>query len=266
MNHNKSYPDHESFTIFVSELAKLEKRYLSKQASIQPTEPQFTNQTLLKHIKYFGTPDQYLDFPSYRRDYYAKAGVSPEKTIKQMCMDYLKSIAWVYEYYVNGLPSWTYYYGWHYAPLMVDLVETMKEIPKQDWISFYQFDKGKPSLPFVQLLCVLPPTSADLLPKPFRSLMTSPKSPLVKSGMYSTDFVIDYEGKIKEHMGIAILPFVNVHEVIKAYEPIAKHLKYKYVRNSVGKNAKFVYDSHYQAKFIGEYGNIDPLYVKKILL
>lgn len=253
---------HKGFTAFVEELARQEVVYIADQARIPPTDPRFKNVTLLQNMTTKG-----LKMGSYRKDYYKKAGidVEDESQVKRLCMDYLRTNAWVFKYYVHGLPSWRHFYPWHYAPLMGDLLETMENATQKELESIYEFEPDTPSLPFVQLLSVLPPSSAHLLPVPFHKLFLE-NSVLSKAGFYPKTFEIDYEGKTKEHMGVALLPFVNIEEVIKAYTPIAAKLKNEYVRNSVGRPELFLYDASYTASYTSDYGNIPKMHVKKIVL
>lgn len=259
---------HTGFTRFVEELARRENIYIEDQDRIPPTDPRFANQTLKKHMH-----SGKLDMSSYRLDYYAKMGIKNEgnqvefdSKIKGLCLDYLKSMAWVFDYYVHGLPSWRHYYPWHYAPLMSDLAFVMGSISPEEIAALYEFESDEPSLPFVQLLSVLPPSSAHLLPKPFHSLLTSPDSPLFRKGFYPSNFHIDYEGKTKEHMGVALLPFVNIDDVIEAYTPIANTLKNVYTRNVIKRPEMFVYDPQYLASYKSDYGNIARMRVRKFVL
>ena len=252
---NGNQINRQGFLAFVSYLATGEERLILEQAKITPVDPRFKNETLIKNV---------LDFKGYRSAYYAKAGALDEQSIKRLCKDFLRSTTWVYLYYVSGLPSWKDYYPWHYAPLMVDLTNTLKEMTPLEFESLHIFEKGVASVPFVQLLCVLPPASKNLLPPPFRPLFTDPQSPLVKAGYYPETFEIDYEGKIKEFMGVALLPFVNVDVVQAAYQPIADSLRKTYVRNSVGRNERFVYDPLYEANYRSDYGKITSMHVRKL--
>lgn len=263
---------HAGFTRFIEELARREIIYISDQARIPPADPRFKNETLLRHITWPGgapgAGNPKLNMKDYRMDYYRKAGIdaSKETEVKRMCIDYLRSISWVFKYYVHGLPSWRHFYSWHYAPLMGDLAQVMQTATDDEIKELYTFPADKPSLPFVQLLSVLPPSSAHLLPGPFHKLLQSPESDLVKKGFYPSSFQIDYEGKTKEHFGIALLPFVNVDDVVTAYQPIADKLKNTYTRNSIGRPEMFVYDPEYLASYKSDYGDIPELKVRKFVL
>lgn len=266
--------NHQGFTRFVEELARREHAYILDQATPKPDrqgkflEPKFTNHTLLKHISET-QGKKVLDMQGYRIDYYKKAGIDfsdgiGDEGVKKMCLDYLRAIAWVYKYYIVTLPSWRDFYAWHYAPLMYDLVQVMRDATPEDLKFIYEFNvPDKPPLPFVQLLSVLPPASASLLPAPLRKLLCSESSDLVKLGYYPSSFKTDLEGKTKEHMGVVLLPFVDIGEIEKAYAPVAATLKNRYVRNTVGRPEIFEYDETYTAKYTSDYGNIPLLHVRK---
>jgi len=278
--------DLRGFKAFVGEIAKSEEKFLKLQIS-RPVKPRygaaplgeaFKNVTLSDCITKTLIPgskevEYYLDMEMYRQRYYKKCGFPEtpgdkkfDKSLKIMCHDYLKSFIWVFKYYVHGLASWRWAYEHHYAPLMVDFNNYLQSLNEDEFESISKFDLQTPSLPFEQLLSVLPPPSSKLLPKPYRSLMTNPKSPLVKLGYYPSDFKVDYEGKIKEHEGIVLLPFVNYDNIHKYYtkttERSVKNPE-KYTRNILGKTALFRYDGGYTAQFTSKMGNIDRLHIRK---
>ena len=206
--------DVDGFTQFVVAIAAEEPWFLEQQASRKMPSSKFVNHTLLQCVR-----QGKLDYAAYRTAYYEKAGGSSPQKIDEMCRDYLQGILWVCAYYFHGVPSWEWCYTWHYAPLLGDLARYLlakgfDEIPL--------FSKGEPSVPFVQLLSVLPPQSASLLPASYRGLMQSSSSPLVVQGVYPESFSVDYEGKTKEHMGVAILSFVDRKMVIDAYNTVPR--------------------------------------------
>ncbi|MFW5895635.1 MAG: hypothetical protein ACOCT9_02705 [archaeon] len=268
----------DGFRPFVAELAKWEEKYLIEQVTTtdpkkQPPEPEYRNETLLKNIssKTAGTAIKYtLNFKGYQRDYYAKAGIDIDKEPKKvmdMCADYLRSFIWIIKYYIQGLPSWRWAYRHHYAPLMRDFNSYISSLTEKDVEGLSSFKLQKPSLPFEQLLSVLPPPSADLLPTAYRKLMLDPDSKLVQLGYYPNifDFHIDYEGKLKEFQGVAILPFVDYKEIHQSYLHITECCVDdidKYARNKKGKTRVYWYDKNYLASFTSDMGNIENLQIK----
>jgi 5'-3' exonuclease len=281
--------DHGAFTAFVSEVAKREKEYLlSQKNAILPTkkifndkmnlmtevpDERFRDTTLLSHIKQtkFGDEIVYdFDFEGFRRDYYHKAGVNSrrQEEVKKMCLNYVRTIAWVFEYYIEGLPSWEFFYEYHYPPLMTDLSKVMKEDEGGLFSSgvAYKFTMGEPSVPFVQLLTVLPTESVMLLPRPLRSLLLDHTSPLVRAGYYPEQFKIDYAGKYKEFMGVVILPFVPIDVVREVYEKERHKLTQRYVRNTLSQPELFKYDPSYRATYESDYGNIGVMHIRKTLI
>jgi 5'-3' exoribonuclease 1 len=252
--------DYVNFTSFIKALASYEPDFLLSQANASVKDISFTNHTLLRHV-YETSERSTLDYAGYRKDYYQKSGIEMdipqgEQDVMRMCADYITTIAWVFDYYVNGLPSWTHFYNWHYPPLMKDLEIYMGMQPKVP-----VFAKDQPSLPFVQLLCVLPRTSYHLLPKPYHLLLTSDDSPLVREGYYPKKFEIDYEGKTAKHFGIAKLPFVDVTKVNDIYRKVIT--KNRYERNELGYGERFVYDAQYSASYHTDYGVLEKMHVRK---
>lgn len=273
----------EGFQLFIQEIAKSEDKFLLDQITTKnhkklPPEPKFVNKTLKDAITetlHPGNkdPDYHLNMVAYRKGYYAKCFNTEyessdfEGKLKKMCEDYLRSFVWVFWYYVRGLPAWRWAYEHHYAPLMADFNRYLQSLTDKDMTRITSFKMQSASFPFEQLLSVLPPSSANLLPSVYGRLMTSPKSPLVKEGYYPMDFKIDYEGKLKEYQGIALLPFVNYNEVHKNYEKMKKCcVKQKYIRNQRGRPVYFIYDVNYHTRFTSRMGNILHNQVRRIPL
>lgn len=76
------------------------------------------------------------------------------------------------------------------------------------------FSRGRPFRPYEQLLAVMPPASASLLPPAFRWLMTDARSPIVD--FYPEKFDVDMEGKRAEWEGIVKVPFVSEARLLEA--------------------------------------------------
>jgi len=277
----------DDFRSFVGILAQLEPEYLAAEVkNFEEWNPMpgddgqvvdkemFRNATLEKH---YDRKSNQLDYDSFRISYLQKVGIADEsgrvsKTkIKEWCHDYIKTLIWVFQYYTKGLPSWEWYYPYHYPPLMADLAEYVDDVTAflptevvKNTRELYAFDRGEPSLPFVQLLSILPSTASENLPPAYRHLMTSALSPLVEAGYYpAPPYKVDYEGKRKAHAGIVLIKHVDdVGAVRKAYSSVAKRDPNDYARNQLNKSKKFVRELEEPYRYDGDYGTVRECYVK----
>lgn len=91
-------------------------------------------------------------------------------TLKEVVKEYTEGLCWILLYYYSGVPSWTWFYPYHYSPCASDL----KDIDQLQ----VKFQEGIPFEPFDLLLAVLPPTSAEALPCAYRKLITDGNSEL----------------------------------------------------------------------------------------
>eukprot|EP00547_Thalassionema_nitzschioides_P005996 CAMPEP_0194204872 /NCGR_PEP_ID=MMETSP0156-20130528/4284_1 /TAXON_ID=33649 /ORGANISM="Thalassionema nitzschioides, Strain L26-B" /LENGTH=697 /DNA_ID=CAMNT_0038930999 /DNA_START=211 /DNA_END=2304 /DNA_ORIENTATION=+ len=126
--------------------------------------------------------------------------------------DYLEGLHWVLNYYHRGCMSWDWFFPHLYAPLSTDMVN-LDEFYEDDCPSnergfkAWKFDKGTPFPSLGQLLSVLPPQSADLLPKPIGQMMLEPFSPIIQ--YYPADFESDPNGKRQLWEAIVKIPFID---------------------------------------------------------
>ena len=87
------------------------------------------------------------------------------KEINDICTRYLNTIEWNLEYYVSGTRNWEQHYPYLHAPTITDLHKCLVNYtPKV-------FAIDQPKTPFEQLMCVLPPSSRDVIPKAINQLM-----------------------------------------------------------------------------------------------
>ena len=98
---------------------------------------------------------------------------------------YIEALRWVCAYYYKGVPSWSWFYPFHYSPFFTDLI-----VPEEEP---QEFERGTPFRPFQQLMAVLPPKTCNALPKFLHYIMLDIKSPIID--YYPSDFVIDLVGK-----------------------------------------------------------------------
>jgi 5'-3' exoribonuclease 2 len=167
----------------------------------------------------------------YEERYYEqKFGVAPDNIEfrHEVARHYAEGLCWVLEYYMQGCPSWTWYFPYHYAPFAADFVGIDKLDPLK------MFTKGTPFHPYEQLMGVLPAASNHAIPEPYRILMSDPDSPILD--FYPEDFVIDLNGKKFAWQGTAILPFIDSDRLLEAmktkYEELTDDEK---KRNEFGK-------------------------------
>lgn len=143
----------------------------------------------------------------YRTHYYqTKFGFDPQQhpeRIRQLAQDYVLGLFWCLEYYHHGVKSWDWFYPHLYAPLASDLVNLMDlkyEFPSSD---------SKPFTPLMQLLSVLPPQSAKLLPPSYAQVMTNELK-----YAYPTTFKTDPNGKLQPWEAIVLIPFIDEDKLI----------------------------------------------------
>ncbi|KAH6632947.1 XRN 5'-3' exonuclease N-terminus-domain-containing protein [Boeremia exigua] len=149
--------------------------------------------------------------PGYEERYYQqKFHVAPDDIAfrNKVARQYAEGLCWVLAYYMQGCPSWTWYFPHHYAPFAADFVGLEDMDPKA------LFEKGTPFHPYEQLMGVLPAASNHAIPEPFRVLMEDPDSPIVD--FYPEDFPIDLNGKKFAWQGVAVLPFIDEKRLLAA--------------------------------------------------
>ena len=173
------------------------------------------------------------------RYYFEKLNMTPVSIAEHKALRkaYVEGLMWCLAYYYRGCISWGWFFPYHYGPMLSDLTnlpELFGEI---------SFELGEPLLPFEQLMGCLPPASATLVPKPYRILMTSLQSPIIR--FYPENFEVDMNGKKNPWEGVNILPFIDV-KLLK--DSIAKHCPPSTLtpdersRNAVGKVYMYTFD------------------------
>lgn len=181
------------------------------------------------------------DHKDYKATYYrTKFGLDPESpedsmVIRHAAESFFEGMVWCFKYYYEGVPSWTWFYPFHYAPMVSDMVN-LTEIQ-------VHFHKGSPFKPFTQLLSCLPPPSANFLPKCYRELMTSSSSPVID--LYPEEFEADLNGKRNPWEAVNLLPFIDsdrLEEAVRIHCPESKLTAAEIARNKVGKEYIFKHD------------------------
>ena len=153
-------------------------------------------------------------------------GCLTEEDIFIACMKFIDGLQWVLTYYTRGTPysHWRWLYPYHHAPFLTDLAahcdryyewndlrprkSADKAIIKQVMNPYDIRSKdNRPYPPLLQLLSVLPPKGAYLLPSPIAAVMRT---------------LVDMDGKRKEHEGVAVLPVLDYAELEKEYAKVVE--------------------------------------------
>ncbi|KAH0791998.1 XRN 5'-3' exonuclease N-terminus family protein [Histomonas meleagridis] len=154
--------------------------------------------------------------------------------VPKVVTEYAKGMVWILNYYLHGVPSWNWYYPYHYAPLASDF-DTIDLDPKN-----FQFELSEPFKPLEQLMAVLPPQSAHCLPPVMKYLMTDPKSELHE--FYPTKFTVDLGGSTATWHGVVHVPFIDEVKMKKVLEKSDLSLTADEIkRNTFGKTKIFVH-------------------------
>jgi 5'-3' exonuclease len=245
-----------------------------------------------------GEMEYILNSETYRFEYYKKkfhmnvTDYEPYmKFCDSVCLEYIKTFVWVFRYYCNGtIPTftpifnnkedeederwknsaksnWRYFYPYHYPPFMHDLCDffrymsgTVKVI---DYDALTTFEVDRPSEPFLQLLCVLPPNKRRLLPEKFRRVFEILEVNGTFKGMENIS--VDCEGLPYSYMGIYPIPFCDIKTIEMLYEMIKQESDVRYDVNKLIDNYySFVYNKKYPNRYESDYGTIDVCNVVKI--
>lgn len=154
-----------------------------------------------------GEVDLRLGHAGFRQRYYQKVfqGSFTEQQVQEMVFEYFRGVHFVSQYYKTGLASWTWHFPYHYAPLACDLANASGIATG--------FTLGKPVSPLVQLMCVLPPSSAHCLPTAAARLMIEDTSPI--KDQYPDTFKLDPNGKpcSLAWLWISLLPFADFTKI-----------------------------------------------------
>jgi len=155
--------------ILFTELAKLEKEKLLHEYFVRDkfdkrqwpsTTPEEKEQIVLNIPVMFRAEEKYIcpQEPGWETRYYKSLLHNVEK--KEIVMNYLEGLEWVYKYYSVGCPDWKWKYHYHYPPLCKDVVPFIPHFETD----FIEPNQSRAFLPELQLSYVLPKSQLHLLP------------------------------------------------------------------------------------------------------
>ena len=133
-------------------------------------------------------------------------------TRRYVAKNYIKSLCFTLEYYLCGIPSWTWYYKYRVAPLISDVQFVLKRFKSID----FKFTQSRPYTPFQQLMMIMPLDGGYLLPRECSKLM---KDEEMKE-WYPEEFAIDAAAGMKYIYAEPILPEIDDRVLIRKMKPI----------------------------------------------
>lgn len=220
--------------LFLSLIAQEEQKILEDKMLVIANY--LPDNLLEKHCKFIYNPTREsvytLDIDSYKKEYYknnlpeVEDLTSEDHGLEKLCHEYIEGTQWVLSYYTKGVPNWNWRYLHHYAPFSSTLAKYVETY------TFREETLGKPLLPFIQLLSILPPKSSKLLPVPLDTILTTSLKEYCPS-----EFIIDTSGKKQAWEGTVILPILDSNIVEKEYLKLVEKVDEKErKRNVVGKS------------------------------
>ncbi len=248
----------KSFITFLKDFAEMEQDLLNIKANKGNT---FPDPVLIASTTTDENGRAHVDLTLYKSLYYEAKFKLTETglTVKQICQEYIKGLAWVLDYYTSGIPTWTWCFQWYYAPFMSDVAEELKNYTCKNYLS------DSPLLPFQQLMTVLPEKSSKLLPLPIANLMSSDSETLGE--FFPEEFKIDLAGKKREWEGIALLPQVDTEKFLSEMDTVLSTIEPKILRrNVIGKTFKYTYSDKKRWVFKSYYGDIHENYCRREFL
>lgn len=144
-----------------------------------------------------------------RYNYYKKKFCLLEPSdddVKVIAHELVRALVWNLGYYYSGVQSWDWFYPYHYSPYASDIWRVCSAEQFRD-VDFP--DRGRPFMPFEQLMAVLPARSKPCLPLKLQRLFNA-GSPIYD--FYPTDFLqvcVQFFNVVSDTAGQCLVKFVQ---------------------------------------------------------
>ncbi|KAI4153652.1 MAG: hypothetical protein LQ341_000512 [Variospora aurantia] len=191
-------------------------------------------------------------FQAWKDKYYMgkfEWSLGNETEMRKLTENYIQGLQWVLFYYYRGVASWSWYYGYHYSPMISDV--------KKGLGANMNFELGRPFRPYQQLMGVLPDRSKRIVPISYHDLMTSPESPIID--FYPRNFELDMNGKKMEWEAVVKIPFIDERRLLDAMKT-KDHLlsQEEHDRNDFGVTLKFTYSPDIDFVYLSSLQGVFP--------
>lgn len=208
----------------LEEIQKKECRLLRNKANSDRFNEDSKPKLLLKYID-----DNNFEFREYRIEYYKiklgiKYGMTHNNTIQcdtdiyKIIHMYMKNLIWIYKYYTSGIPNFTYYYKYNYAPFVYDMVRAIRFLKNDK----YNFDTiPYKCTPLCQMFATLPIENFNIIPLSDKDKKCIVNAIGEKYFPKKSDVVTDCEGILLEHEYITSVinpPFIKITTIVGKYD------------------------------------------------
>jgi 5'-3' exonuclease len=199
-----------SFKKFLSEVAKKEELFLLRESRREKKLGRGIMDKSYLNGKFVLSKFRSLWYESEFRNRgignYPDA-VSEDK-IKRLSIDYSTTLQWIVTYYFRGneYSDQFFFFGHSRSPLISDVSRNIK-FENETEFTFQYIN------PIVQLICVIPPRSINILPNELRRLINV--SNCFKDIMPES-FILDTDNKDYEWQGIPLLPLPDPRKIFES--------------------------------------------------
>jgi 5'-3' exonuclease len=174
--------NHVFLTKLFGELSTLEDAYMNdvvtqyyarKPPHLQNKTDMFDYYPLMNKFKNVIDPSQKGWRMSYYHYLFEADQNDANKIVNQACSQYIQTLHWIHDYYFRYEQNELWHYPYAYSPCILDLYNYSIV---QDGAANHEHTRSEAMHdiildPILQLLIVLPPQNAHLLPVPFQSIM-----------------------------------------------------------------------------------------------
>jgi len=128
-----------------------------------------------------------------------------QQMIDNVCANYCQILKWTTKYYFEGTENWSLYYQYIFPPCFSDLYNYLKN----NTFNSIQLQKDEPYTPVQQLMIILPPQSAPLIPNQYSKLMFGKLRRYYQHGRIELDKV----DKHARFMWTPVLPYMDDRKI-----------------------------------------------------
>lgn len=165
--------------------------------------------------------------------------------ITRWCEELLRGLRWSLAYYLDGVPSWSWFFPFHHSPLLVDVAALLYIAPGTPALAA-PWPPSRPLRPFEQLLTVLPRSSARLLPAPQAALLVAACDPEAHHPLhkyYPREYHIERDPKGRPWRDVALIPFLDVPALLTEVAKLPPTPAADAPRNALGLAHAFAFDA-----------------------